>query len=163
MSKRPRAKLNIPVCVAGVLLCLTLFSAHLTSGLYARYITTASGEDGARVAIFDITDDGAYFSDQLLVESAPGEEVYKPIRVINNSEVTVAYVVTITNTTGNIPYLFSVDESTPVSGVCTVTCQLAPGAEKLVEISASWSVDGALEYMGMVDLVKITIVAQQVD
>ena len=55
LQKR-RAKVNVPICVAGILLCLTLFSVHLTSGIYARYTTTASGSDSARVISFgDIT------------------------------------------------------------------------------------------------------------
>ena len=37
-----------------VLLCLVLFSAHLTSGLYARYTSTATSSDSARVARFDV-------------------------------------------------------------------------------------------------------------
>ena len=36
------------------LLCLVLFSAHLTSGLYARYTSEASSQDSARVAKFDV-------------------------------------------------------------------------------------------------------------
>lgn len=38
-----------------VLLCLVLFSTYLTGGLYARYTTSASGSDSARVARFEIT------------------------------------------------------------------------------------------------------------
>lgn len=53
---RARAKMNIPICLAGVLLCLTMFSFHLSSGVVARYTTTASGTDTARVIKFgDIT------------------------------------------------------------------------------------------------------------
>lgn len=55
MAKRVlkrRAKVNIPICAAGILLCLTLFSTHLTSGIYARYSTTAAAGDSARVIKF---------------------------------------------------------------------------------------------------------------
>ncbi len=41
-----------------VLLCLVLFSTYLTGGLYARYTTSASGSDSARVARFEITGGG---------------------------------------------------------------------------------------------------------
>jgi len=53
MGKK-KAKLNIPLCAAAVLLCLTLVSIHLTSGLYARYTASATGSDSARVAKFDV-------------------------------------------------------------------------------------------------------------
>lgn len=50
------AKVNIPMCIASFLFCLTLISIHLTSGLYAKYISSASGSDCARVIAFgDIT------------------------------------------------------------------------------------------------------------
>ena len=55
MAKRlmkRRTKVNIPICAAAVLLCLTMFSLHLTSGIYARYTATASGHDSARVIKF---------------------------------------------------------------------------------------------------------------
>lgn len=53
---RKTAKVNIPMCIASFLFCLTLISIHLTSGLYAKYISSASGNDSARVIIFgDIT------------------------------------------------------------------------------------------------------------
>lgn len=55
-GRQPRAKMNIPMCCAGVLLCLTLFSFYFTGGLYARYITRAEGADSARVITFgDLT------------------------------------------------------------------------------------------------------------
>ena len=41
-----------------VLFCLVLFSTYLTGGLYARYTTSASGSDSARVARFEITGGG---------------------------------------------------------------------------------------------------------
>ena len=39
--------------VGVVVLCCFLISTHFTGGLYARYSTTAYGEDSARVAKFD--------------------------------------------------------------------------------------------------------------
>lgn len=53
---RKTAKVNIPMCIASFLFCLTLISIHLASGLYAKYINSASGSDSARVITFgDIT------------------------------------------------------------------------------------------------------------
>ena len=51
-----KAKVNIPLCLAALLFCLTLLSSHFTGGLYARYISRDSGEDSARVIRFgDLT------------------------------------------------------------------------------------------------------------
>lgn len=162
MKRQYKKGLNIPMILACVLFCLTLFSFHFMGGLYAKYTATALGSDEARVAKFDISEIGAYFSENLLIESVPGS-VERNLLVENNSEVAVACIVTIRNTTCNIPYKFSVNESEPVKDVCEVTCYLAPGTTDNIVISADWAVDGALKYMGMVDLVEITITTEQVD
>ena len=162
MVTHHKTKMNIPMCLAAILLCLTLFSFYLCGGLYARYTTSDSGEDAARVARFDVSEDGAYFSKNLLIETAPGS-VEREIVVTNNSEVAVAYTVTIKNTTQNIPYSFSVDGSEPTANECRVTCYLEPNSEKKVKIVAEWAEEGSLKYMGMVDLITLTISAQQVD
>ena len=162
MVTHHKTKMNIPMCLAAILLCLTLFSFYLCGGLYARYTTSDSGEDAARVARFDVSEDGAYFSENLLIETVPGR-VEREIVVTNNSEVAVAYTVTIKNTTKNIPYSFSVDGSEPMPNECTVTCYLKPNSTESISIVAEWAEEGALKYMGMVDLITLTISAQQVD
>ena len=50
--KKTGAQVNIPMCLACVLLCLTLFSVHFSSGVVARYTTTATAHDSARVIKF---------------------------------------------------------------------------------------------------------------
>lgn len=51
-----RAHMNIPMCIAAVLFCLTLFSLHLMSGLYAKYVVSDDSGDSARVIKFgDLT------------------------------------------------------------------------------------------------------------
>lgn len=164
MSNRKASKINIPMFVACVLLCLTLFSFHLRGGLYARYTTSDSGEDAGRVAKFDVSEDGAYFSENIIIdEVAPGSEE-REIIVTNNSEVAVACVVTIKNKTQNIPYSFSIDGSTLSMHECSVTCYLEPNSkDNKIEIVIEWDEEGALKYMGMVDLIELTISAEQVD
>lgn len=43
---------NIPMALAGILFCLVIITTYFTSGLYARYTTTDTATDGARVAKF---------------------------------------------------------------------------------------------------------------
>lgn len=53
MSVKGRdTQLNIPMLIACVLLCLTMISIHMTSGLYSRYVSTGEGSDSARVIKF---------------------------------------------------------------------------------------------------------------
>lgn len=78
-TRRRRTKLNIPMCLAGVLLCLTLISIHLASGLYARYSTTSEGSDSARVISFgdlSLTETGDFGSDGTL-RIIPGVDLTK--------------------------------------------------------------------------------------
>ena len=77
-----KTKLNIPMLAALILLLLTMVSTHFTSGLYARYSSTATGTDTARVAAFKVTGTVA------AVEGKPGEF---EVTVNNESEVTVNY------------------------------------------------------------------------
>lgn len=56
MGTNHKKRHNIPIYLACLLLCLTLISIHFSSGLYAKYTTTVSGSDSARVIKFgDIT------------------------------------------------------------------------------------------------------------
>lgn len=83
-------KVNIPMCAALILLCLTMISIHLTSGLYARYTVTASGHDSARVAKFAVG--GSSEENPLSIENIPDDDsdIYT-FTVTNDSEVTVEY------------------------------------------------------------------------
>ena len=70
MVRHHKTKMNIPMCLAAILLCLTLISIHLTSGLYAKYITSASGSDFARVIKFGeltLTEEGDFYEGNKLM------------------------------------------------------------------------------------------------
>lgn len=159
-SKGP--KMNIPMCIAAVLFCLVLFTTHLTGGLLARYTTSGSASDNARVAKFKVSENYTTFSDNLVLGVRPGT-VNRVIEVKNDSEVVVAYTITITNITDNIPYVFSVNDETGAQTQYVHTSYLEPNTTKEITISATWATEGALQYMGMVDLIEIQIDAQQVD
>lgn len=51
-AEKRKAPCNIPMTLACVLFCLTLISIHFTGGLYARYTTSDTASDSARVATF---------------------------------------------------------------------------------------------------------------
>lgn len=164
MVKHHQPKMNIPMCLAAVLLCLTLVSCHLCGGLYAKYTATGYGEDTARVAKFDVSEESVLISKDLFFDATtPGSET-KEIYVTNNSEVVVAYTVTIKNATQNIPYSFSINGSDFSLNECSVACYLEPNTRNnKIEIVTKWDKEDALAYMGMVDLIKLTISAEQVD
>lgn len=64
------AKVNMPMCIACVLFCLTLISIYLISGLYAKYTTFSTGGDSARVIAFGnltITESGDFVNDGKMI------------------------------------------------------------------------------------------------
>lgn len=78
-KRRQREKTNIPMLMAGVLLCLTLFSTYLTSNLYARYTTSSEQSDSARVITFGqvtLTESGDFGDDGTMM-IIPGVDLEK--------------------------------------------------------------------------------------
>lgn len=88
------SKLNIPMCIAAFLLCLTLISTHFTSGLYAKYITRDSGSDSARVISFGditITETGDFYEENKLM-IVPGVDLTKKAVVDFEGSESATYV-----------------------------------------------------------------------
>ena len=88
------AKVNIPMSIASFLFCLTLISIHLTSGLYAKYISSASGNDSARVIKFGeltITETGDFYEDNKLM-IIPGVDLIKKATVSFSGSESATYV-----------------------------------------------------------------------
>ena len=88
------AKVNIPMCIASFLFCLTLISIHLTSGLYAKYINSDSGNDSARVIKFGeltISETGDFYQDNKLM-IIPGVDLTKKTAVSFSGSESATYV-----------------------------------------------------------------------
>lgn len=148
-------KVNRPPIVFGVgllLLCLTLLSVNMTSGLYARYVTQAEGSDSARVAKFDLTAPADYVRDVEVVLS-PGTPCEYEFVFTNSGETTLRYVITMTNTTGNLPLVLTGETGVIEMGQ-TVTAKCKIGWDP-ADLSAKHS--------GKVDVVRMDIVVEQVD
>ena len=96
-----KAKVNIPMVAALILLMLTMISTHLTSGLYARYCAGATASDSARVAIWNVGATSKKPAVSIDCSTDNLDDVYR-FTVTNNSEVTARYdvVVTFTETLG---------------------------------------------------------------
>lgn len=95
MAKHKKTiKVNIPLCIAGVLFCLTLLSAHFTSGLYARYTASSTYGDSARVIRFgDITiAESGDFGDDRKMMIIPGVDLTKKAVVNFEGSEASAYV-----------------------------------------------------------------------
>ena len=155
------------VFYAGViLLFLVLFSSYMTGGLYARYYTTGSGSDEARVASFDVNIiPGINIYTELieLGDIQPGETVNIDFTVTNNSEVAVSFNVTAVNLTGNlpvdVPLKGSANANTPVFSQA-----LGQGETADLTFSVVW--DAALSdpaAAGKADLLELKFTVKQID
>ena len=94
MVRHRKTKMNIPMCLAAILLCLTLISIHLTSGLYAKYISSASGNDSARVIKFGeltLTEEGDFYEGNKLI-IIPGVALTKKATVSFSGSESATYV-----------------------------------------------------------------------
>ena len=94
MVTHNKTKMNIPLCLAAILLCLTLISIHLTSGLYAKYISSASGNDSARVIKFGeltLTEEGDFYEGNKLM-IIPGVALTKKATVSFSGSESATYV-----------------------------------------------------------------------
>jgi hypothetical protein len=112
---------------AMVLLCLVLFSAHLTSGLYARYTSTSSAGDNARVAKFDVSSakntEKVDFKIDLDFFDPQKQSDYIEFDVFSSSEVAVRYDVVLVLPEGMVELIedgilvISLDENVPPTTV----------------------------------------------
>ena len=143
--------------VSLVLLCVLVISTRLMGGLYARYSTSATGSDSARVAKFSFTDNYDTQTRNVSAAIAPGSPL--PITVENNGEVAIQYKISVINLTGNLPI---------VTSVAAPSETIYPGETKTIDI-VFWDTNETNpeyinpEYMGKMDLLQITVSVEQVD
>ncbi len=167
-------KLNISLCIAAVMFCLTLFSTYFVSGLYARYTTTSQVGGSARVAVFSVKG-GEALTKPIVAELVPGEIEEKILIITNNSEVAVDYKIEVKNKTENLPLRFAVteeggtvpsDESmTPHEFTCEYSAAAGKG-DSTYKLYIDWYSDDAdvdLENIGRVDQITVTVTATQAD
>ena len=153
-------KVNIPLLLAGILFCLTLISSSLTSNLIAKYSTTVSGSDGARVAKFNVITT----KDIDKIELVPGDRdssgTYK-FTISNNSEVVVKNSVIVEGVPNQVKVVFNGTEKTQ-TGTDDLTFDVG-----VLDIGAS--VDCSLTFSALdgsatqVAQVTIRVLAEQVD
>ena len=156
--KKSNTHMPIVFYVGLLLVCLTFFSIHMSSGLYARYVTQASGSDSARVATFDLAMTGD-LEQNLSLTLDPGETQTYTFTFTNSGETTLAYRFELINTTGNLPLTFSSDQGTLGMGqtVQGVTCKITWPKETETGNPTD------PEYAGMVDVVTVRVIVEQVD
>lgn len=173
---RNTPKLNIPLCIASVIFCLTLFSTYFVSGLYARYTSTTQAGGSARVAVFSVKG-GEALTKPITAELVPGEITETNLIITNNSEVAVDYKIEVKNKTLNLPLRFYVAEGTNKPDDSKMQLDhfevsysaAAVSDETKYTLYIDWHSEDheiAEEYLdniGMVDQILVTVTATQAD
>ena len=175
------------IYILAVLLCLVLASFWIMCNIYAKYTTSASGSDSARVAIFGHNQRIALSGESGMTGLKPGDSRTYTLTVANYngqtiSEVAVDYNLEII-TTGNLPleYQISKKENNSQStniGSYTETyenkskilktddmyfeAEIAASAEYTIQVN--WPEDKKnASYAGIPDDITVNINVQQVD
>ena len=170
-TKRTTKRLPLFTYLAYILAATVVF----VGVTFSSYIATSSGGDETRVAKFEITEnittiDTYYISENLY----PGSYEDTKIVVENESEVAVDYIISITNDTGNLPLAFSVYEDLDKDGVqdpgedvvsVPFTKTMAIGADAVnYMLRVSWPAgNNSAAYAGMIDMISISLTAEQHD
>lgn len=154
-------KVNISLLLAGILFCLTLISISLTSNLIAKYSTTASGSDSARVAKFDV--DTTTNSQPDKIKLVPGDSdssgTYK-FTIKNNSEVVVKNTIIVNNVPNQVTVTYKETQLISTGSVLTFDAGEL-GIGKSVDCTLTFSALGGSATQ--VTKVKIQVLAEQVD
>ncbi len=165
------------ICLIAMIFCTIILSMQLVGSAYARYKTKVSNSDNARVARFNITQSGTIFD---TIEASIADTTNEvTLEITNDSEVTVEYSVTITNVTGNIPMefmkfeLIAKDGSVPFTSekkengtTILSACRMPGNYTDSYTLRITWNLsttEEALNYMGMVDYITVSVTATQVD
>ncbi len=157
-------KPNWGLRIAALLLCLTMVSIHLMSGMYARYSTAVSDSDGARVAKFCVT--ANHNIQQMCLDLGhlqPGSVKAYRFTVSNGSEVAVQNRITLSGTQ-NLPLTFRLNGTDiDIDGSFT-DAGLAPGTDGSYTLTVSWDAEQTdAEYAGEIDALWLTVTSEQID
>lgn len=175
MRDKSTAKVNITLRIAAVMLVLVLISASMISGMYARFTTTAYGEDSARVAKWDVnvtnTSTSKTFNESGSVATA--EELTYNFTVTNNSEVSMEYSVKVSFDTAppaNVSLILDGEEITCNGGKEYIfnprtynVGETAKAHTLTVQVQYVTEDGKLIEFDSFTGKAEISIIAEQVD
>ena len=176
---------NMPIVfyVGLLLVCLTFFSVHMSSGLYARYASSATGSSSARVARLDmshaVTQDASIDASIALNFFDPAEfSDSVDLHVTSDSEVAMKYDVIVTLPAGvDYDWLsveLELDGGTVVGSVdenvitFTEVGKFSPSDDTVKEHTLYFSIidtfhGDSMDLQDMNGYVQITVHAEQID
>ncbi len=162
----------LPFRIAALLLCLTVFTVYLMSGMVAKFSTAASGSDSGRVArySFDVSkDDSTAFTVDLSGLNVPSASETVLFKVTDgNCEVPQKYTVTVEDM-GNLPLTYDlVKDGTSVLSTKGTTAEFTftAGTPEThnYSLTVTWNGTQADHTLSSeIDFVIVTVKAEQID
>lgn len=169
MKKTKKYRVNWILQTAMVLLCMVMISVWMLSGLYARYATTDSGGDHARVAAFCVTDSSTMSQSFTEVMKPEGESKKIEVSLQNKSETAVNYQIAF-ELEGNLPLLVksaSTNSNLKQDGnslVWNTVVSANKGSEDKYTFQLDWIENKkSYQYSEGIESVTVVIVAVQED
>lgn len=164
----------IALRAAAVLLILVLFTTSIVSGRYARYSTSASGSDNARIAVM------AAGVTSITLDTITGcptttYSVAQPIKICNYatvngkervSEVSLRIKLEAATVMNNIPLTFAFfKDAACQTAVSDADLLFAPGEkdEKTFYLQISWPKVAVESYAFEIDAIRVVATAEQID
>ena len=116
-----KSNTNMPIVfyVGLLLVCLSFFSVHMSSGLYARYTSQVTGSGSARVAALDISNKIVTHDASIVLNFLDPDQFSDSveIQVKTGSEVTMQYDVIVTLPEGDYSWMSVVLDDGTIVGI----------------------------------------------
>lgn len=160
---------RVAIYLLTILIIVTLVTLHYMTGVYAKYVSVASGSDSARVAKFDVTASGGSYESAFAAELDPTTSYTHTdiVTLTNNSETDVRCTFEV-ESEQNLPlvYIWTDEEGTSHSSKDgAVVYELdSNGDEMAYTLKIEWDEnDTDFIYRRQVESLTIKITATQID
>lgn len=151
---------------ASLLLCLVLLSLYMLSGLWAKYVSTDSGSDNARVASFHVTEEGLDVTIDAPRLSPGGEKLIAEVKLTSNSETSVRFQFNV-EVDGNLPLQIDYElDGVRTNGTDTWSADVASNdaTDKKFSIYVRWpESENSYIFENGVASIQIKVEAAQID
>lgn len=176
MQKTKRTEKRKKLPLQALLMYLLLCTVVMSGVTFSKYVVTASGGDGGRVAKFNISADLSEFDDKFEISMTPDSKYEYTLDVKNGSETSVQ-ITAFLEEDGNLPLGFTYKKisngGTEMSGDMAKSADesgysftdfLEPGKGGSYKIFISWTENSdEYSYANGVALLRLMVKAEQID
>ena len=155
MKKANNSSKYCLVVLSIIAISLTIISLSLVVTTISKYVSSRIDDHSSTIAKFDVSEilENGGLEQVLNVNLKPGESITENVIVTNSGDVQIRYSISIINETNNLPLTFTSYDGVINPHTNDVSCP----------ITISWPEEqNNPSYSGKVDVIKISIVVEQV-